>query len=108
MGYKGDGPLGKGTGIIEPLMAQFRSDKSKIGVGYGRQDKAQTSSKVLPKHNDPSSSTFMWVPKQRDSYTLATTDIINMNLSLSNSHFVGEPPMNTSNNEDDDSAKWEF
>ena len=40
MGYTGDGPLGKGISIMEPLMAQFRSNKSKIGVGYDRQDKA--------------------------------------------------------------------
>ena len=106
MGYMGDGPLGKGIGITEPLMAQFRSNKSKTRVGYDRQDKAQTSSKVRPKHNDPS-STSVWVPKKNHHYTLTTTDITNVNFSLSSSHSREEPPMNTSNNQDDgDSTKW--
>ena len=106
MGYMGDGPLWKGIGIIKPLMAQFRSNKFKIRVGYGRQDKGKTFSEPSPKHNDPSSSTSVWVPKQKDSYTLSATDITNVNFSLSSSHFTKEPPMNTSNNEDsDDSAK---
>lgn len=65
MGYIGDSPLGKGKDIVKPLVAQFRSNKSKIGVGYGRQDKVQTSSKTHPKHDDSSSSTLMWVPKQK-------------------------------------------
>ena len=109
MGYTGDDPLGKGTGIIKPLMAQFRSSKSKIGVGYGGQDKAQTSFESYLKHNDPSSSTLVWVPKQKDSYTPGTIDITHVNLALSSSHFAEEPPINTSNNEDDDDfAKWEF
>ena len=65
MVYMGDGPLGKGTGNIKPLITQFKSNKSKIGVGYGGQDKAQTSSEACPKHNDPSSSTLVWVPNKR-------------------------------------------
>lgn len=105
----GDGPLGKGIGNIEPLMAQFRSNNSKTGVGYDRQGKVQPSSEACLKRNDPSSSTLVWVPKQKDSYTSATTNITNVNLSLSSSHSTGEPPINTSNNEDNNnSAKWEF
>ena len=105
----GDGPLGKGIAIIKPLIAQFRSNKSKIGVGYDRQDKVQPSSETCPKHNDPSSSTLVWVFKQKDSYTLVKIDIKNVNFSLSSSHSTEEPPIDTSNNEDDDdSNKWEF
>lgn len=85
----GDGPLRRGTGIVEPIMAQFRSNKSKTGVGYDGHDKVQTSSKAFPKHNDSPSSTLAWVPKQKDIHTLATTDIMH-------------------DDDDDDSTKWEF
>ena len=109
MGYMVDGPLGKGTGIIEPLVAQFKSNKFKIGVGYDRQEKVQPSSKAHPKHNDPSSSTLVWVPKQKGTYDPTTIDVTNVNLSLPSSHSIEEPPINTSNNEDDEnSIKWEF
>lgn len=109
MGYIGDGHLGKGTDIIEPLVVQFRSNKSKIGVGYGGQDKVKTSSEAFPKHSDPCSSTLVWVPKQNDGYSSIAAIIINVNLSLSGSHPMKESSINTSNNEDDDdSTKWEF
>lgn len=89
MGYMEDGPLGKGTGIIKPIMAQFRSNMSKIGVGYDGNDQVQTSSKACPRHNDPPSSNLAWVPKQRSNHTSAIIDIIN-------------------NDDDDDYTKWEF
>ena len=104
MGYTGDGPLGKGTSIIKPLIAQFRSNKSKTRVGYGEQDKTQTSYEAHPKHSDSSSSTLVWVPKQKDSYSQKTTDIINVNLSLSGSYPMKKTSINTSNNEDKNSS----
>ena len=69
MGYIGDGPLGKGRGIIEPPVAQYRSNRSKTGVRYGEQDKTKTSSKAHLKHSESSSSTLVWVPKQKGDYS---------------------------------------
>lgn len=98
MGYTRDGPLRKGIGIIEPLMAQFRSNRSKMGVGYDEQDRTQASSKSRLKHCDSSPSTLVWVPKQKDGYSQKTTNIINVNLSLSDSYPTKEPSINTYNN----------
>ena len=104
MGYLGDGPLGKVIGIIEPLIAQFKSNRSKTRVGYDEQDKKQTSSKARCKHNDSSSSTLVWVPQKKDGYSLTITDIITVNLSLLGSYPMKEPSINTPNNEDDDDS----
>lgn len=78
-------------------------------MGYSEKDNAQISPKSHPKYNDSSSSTLVWVPKERDGSNQKEADIRNVNLSFPDSHHTREPLMDTFNNEDDDdSTKWDL
>lgn len=72
IGCTGDGPLGKGKGIgiVEPLAAQFRFNKSKIlGVGYLEQEMKNPFLDPVPKMVIPPPPPWCGYLKKRMSTT---------------------------------------